>query len=112
MALQQAVSEQFSHKGIAGENTRRVSAKYVGAWANGDTMAVQLPNYEAEALGVKSLSCWTDGAGSAGTRLHTYKTEAQVTLTSFNEATGIVTLTNASGGAITNPFFSLEVVGL
>ena len=112
MPLQQATSEQFAHKGIAGENTRRITAKFVGAWANADTMAVTLPDYVAEGLGVKSVSCWTDGAGSAGARLHTYNTQAQVLLTSFDEATGIITLTNASGGAITNPFFSIEVVGV
>lgn len=111
MALQQATSEQFAYKGIARENTQRITAKYVGTWANADTMAITLPDYVAEGLGVKSLSCWTDGAGDPGARLHTYRTQAQVTLTSFDEATGIATVTNASGGGIVNPFFSLEVVG-
>ena len=113
MALQQAASEGVAYEGISRENTQRVKANYVGVWANGDTMAVQLPSpYEVGAYGVRGLSCWTDGAGAAGARLHTYQTAAQVLLTSFNEATGIAVLTNASGGGITNPFFQLDLIGL
>lgn len=112
MALQQAISEAFAYQGIARENTRRITAQYTGAWANGDTMAVTLPDYVPEGLGVKNLQCWTTGSGDPGARTHTYRTAAQVLLTSFDEATGIITLTNASGGGITNPYFSLDVVGL
>lgn len=100
----------FDHEGITRENTHRYSGKYVGVWANNDTMAFTIPDYERGSWNVKNLSCWTE-TGAAGAKVRTISAPNLVYISAFDEATGIATITNGSGGGITNPFFTLDLIG-
>lgn len=109
MATQQAANEKAVFLGLTNRERETFLGNYVGTWANGDTMEFTLPDYKAGPGGVQSYRCWTE-TGDPGAKAKTYRTNAHVPLTSFNEATGVVTLTNSSGGGIANPFFSFEYV--
>lgn len=111
MAQQTATAVSFVEEGVSRENIQYVNSTYTGTWANGDTMAVQVPNYKVDGgLGITGYAVWTDGAGSPGARARTYQTAAHVPLTSFDESTGIAVFTNSLGSGITNPKFSFILV--
>ena len=96
--------------GVNHANVRHFVGQYTGDVANGDTLAITLPNYEAGAWTVVGFEMWTDGAGDPGARTRTYKTKANFTLNTFVESTGVVNTTLVGGGPLTNPKYSLTLL--
>ena len=97
-------------KGVNDANIRHFTGQYTGTIANGDTLAITLPDYEAGPWTVLDFEMWTDGAGDPGARTRTYKTKAQFTLDSFVESTGVVNTTLVGGGPLTNPKYTVTLL--
>ena len=96
--------------GVNGTIVRHFTGVYTGDVANGDTVAITLPDYEAGPWTVIGFEMWTDGSGDPGARTRTYKTKANFTLNTFVEATGVVNTTLVSGGTLTNPRYSVTLL--
>ena len=96
--------------GVNGTNVRHFTGVYTGDVANGDTVAITLPDYEAGPWTVIGFEMWTDSDHAAGARTRTYKTKANFTLNTFVEATGVVNTTLVSGGTLTNPRYSITLL--
>lgn len=76
---------------------------------NGDNLTGLFPELVGKAAIPANVRAFTYGAGSPGARTLT-QVAATLTVVSFDEATGLLTLLNGTGGALTNVVVLVEFI--
>lgn len=95
---------EATFRGLSGENHITKRIKFVGACLDTDTITTTITDLVGKGWVPISVECGSYGAGDVGARTYTKKV---CTITSFNEATGVLVCTVGTGG-VTNP--TLHVV--
>lgn len=105
-------------EGLSESNRLLYQDDQAGPVADNANWTIQLPTREvAKAVVPCVKAVVTYGAGTPGARLATYRPVvdvgsalAGVEVVSYNEATGVLTLTNRTGGALSNVRTIIEIV--
>lgn len=105
MAAQTATVADI-HRGLHSSNIVTRIATFPSL-ANGDTLEATFSDLAGKGMILKSVRAMTIGAGAIGARTHTGPA-VTLTVTSYDEATGKLVLTNGTGGALAGFYAVVE----
>lgn len=100
-------TEKTIRHGLNETNLRTYLINVTGTVANNDTVTTVIDDEDAQAVVPMAVGGGAYGAGDVGARTFT---AGAFTMTSFDEATGTLVLTNTSGGPIVNPYLVVLMV--